>query len=74
VRTEGRGQRSEDRGQRSEGRNSRQPIAVSQKDGRQRTEVRGQGSEDRGQRSESSTTLSFLHAFSGNPEDVMFPR
>ena len=74
MRTEGRGQRSEDRGQRSEGRNSRQPIAVSQKDGRQRTEVRGQGSEDRGQRSESSTTLSFPHAFSGNPEDVMVPR
>ena len=60
-------QRTEDRGQRSEGRNSRQPIAVSQKDGRQR-------SEGRGQRTESSTTLSFPHAFSGNPEDVMVPR
>ncbi|MBP8699575.1 MAG: hypothetical protein KBH82_11130 [Syntrophorhabdaceae bacterium] len=30
---------------------------------------RGQRSEIRGQRTEGSTTLSFPHAFSGNPED-----
>ena len=40
----------------------------------QRAEGRGQRTEGRGQRAESSTTLSFPHAFSGNPEDVMVPR
>ncbi|MBP8698449.1 MAG: hypothetical protein KBH82_05375 [Syntrophorhabdaceae bacterium] len=40
----------------------------------QRAGVRRQRTEDRGQRTESSTTLSFPHVFSGNPEDVMVPR
>jgi hypothetical protein len=35
---------------------------------------RRQNTEYRIQRTESSTTLSFPHAFSGNPEDVMVPR
>jgi len=43
-------------------------------DRRQKTGDRRQRTEVRGQRAESSTTLSFPHAFSGNPEDVMVPR
>jgi len=45
-----------------------------EKDRGQRSEIRGQRTEVRGQRAESSTTLSFPHAFSGNPEGVMVPR
>ena len=33
-----------------------------------------QETEDRRQETKGSTTLSFPHAFSGNPEDVMIPR